>query len=63
VSATVRQDTYNEAPEAFDGIVEALLAPLDNERMAELNARVSAEGEDPQAVAHAYLVEEGLLSE
>jgi len=63
VSATVRQDTYNEAPEAFDGIVEALLSPLSNERMAELNARVSAEGEDPQAVAHAYLVEEGLLSE
>jgi len=63
VSVTVRQDTYNEAPEAFDGIVKALLSPLSNERMAELNARVSAEGEDPQAVAHAYLVEEGLLSE
>ncbi len=63
VSANIRQETYNEAPEAFDGIVEAILAPLDNERMAELNARVSAEGEDPQAVAKAYLVEEGLLSE
>lgn len=63
VSATVREETYNEAPEAFDGIVEALLAPLSNERMAELNARVSAEGEDPQAVARDYLVEEGLLSE
>jgi osmoprotectant transport system substrate-binding protein len=63
VSATVREETYNEAPEAFDGIVEALLAPLSNERMAELNARVSAEGEDPQAVARDFLVEEGLLSE
>jgi len=63
VSANVRQDTYNEAPEAFDGIVEALLAPLSNDRMAELNARVSAEGEDPQAVARDFLVEEGLLSE
>ncbi len=63
VSANIRQETYNEAPEAFDGIVEAILSPLDNERMAELNARVSAEGEDPQAVAQAYLVEEGLLSE
>ena len=63
VSATIREETYNEAPEAFDGIVEALLAPLDNERMAELNARVSAEGEDPQAVARDFLVEEGLLSE
>jgi osmoprotectant transport system substrate-binding protein len=63
VSATVREETYLLAPEAFDGIVEALLAPLSNERMAELNARVSAEGEDPQAVARDYLVEEGLLSE
>ena len=63
VSATIREETYNKAPEAFDGIVEALLAPLDNERMAELNARVSAEGEDPQAVARDFLVEEGLLSE
>ncbi len=63
VSANIRQETYNEAPEAFDGLVEAILSPLDNERMAELNARVSAEGEDPQAVAQAYLVEEGLLSE
>ena len=63
VSANIRQETYNEAPEAFDGIVEAILSPLDNERMAELNARVSAEGEDPQDVARAYLVEEGLLSE
>jgi osmoprotectant transport system substrate-binding protein len=63
VSANIRQETYNEAPEAFDGLVEAILSPLDNERMGELNARVSAEGEDPQAVAQAYLVEEGLLSE
>ena len=63
VSANIRQETYDQAPEAFDGIVEAILAPLSNERMAELNARVSAEGEDPQAVAKAYLVEEGLLSE
>jgi glycine betaine/choline ABC-type transport system substrate-binding protein len=29
--------------------------------MAELNARVSAEGEDPRAVARDFLVEEGLL--
>jgi osmoprotectant transport system substrate-binding protein len=63
VSANIRQETYDQAPEAFDGIVEAILAPLSNDRMAELNARVSAEGEDPQAVAKAYLVEEGLLSE
>jgi len=63
VSVNVREEVYNQAPEAFEGITEAILSPLDNERMAELNARVSAEGEDPQAVARDFLVQEGLISE
>lgn len=61
VSGTIRQDKYNEAPEAFDGIIEAVLAPLSNERMAELNGYVSAEGQDPGDVAREYLVAEGLI--
>ena len=60
-SGTIRQDKYNEAPEAFDGIIEAVLAPLDNIKMAELNGKVSAEGEDPAAVARDFLVAEGLI--
>jgi len=60
VSGTMGQDKYNEAPEAFDGIIDAILAPLSNERMAELNGFVSAEGQDPADVARAYLVAEGL---
>ena len=63
VSVNIRQETYDQNPAAFDLITEAILAPLDNEKMAELNARVSAEGEDPQAVARDFLIEEGLLSE
>ena len=62
VSGTIREDKYNEAPEAFDGIVEDVLAPLDEIRMAGLNAKVSAEGEEPVAVASEYLIEEGLIS-
>jgi len=62
VSATVRNETYQEAPEAFDGIVDAVLAPLDNVKMAELNALVSAEGEEPAAVAKDYLVEQGIIA-
>ena len=62
VSGTIREDKYNEAPEAFDGIIEDVLAPLDEIRMAGLNAKVSAEGEEPVAVASEYLVEEGLIS-
>ena len=63
VSATFNKETYDKAPEAFDGITNAILAPLDNAKMAELNAQVSAEGEEPAAVAKAYLVEQGIISE
>ena len=62
VSGTIREEKYNEAPEAFDGIISDILAPLDEVRMAGLNALVSAEGQDPADVARAYLVEEGLIS-
>ena len=62
VSGNIREDKYNEAPEAFDGIIEAILAPLDAPRMAGLNAKVSADGQEPKAVAKAYLVEEGFIS-
>jgi osmoprotectant transport system substrate-binding protein len=62
VSGTIRQDKYNEAPEAFDGIINAILAPLDNVKMAELNGKVSADGEDPADVAREYLVSEGFIN-
>ena len=61
VSGTIREDKYNEAPKAFDGIINAILAPLDNIKMAELNGKVSADGEDPADVAREYLVSEGLI--
>ena len=62
VSGTIREEKYNEAPEAFDGIIEAILAPLDAPRMAGLNAKVSADGQEPKVVAKEYLVEEGFIS-
>ncbi len=61
VSGTMREDMYSQAPDAFDGIFEAILAPLDNIKMAELNGLVSAEGQDPADVARNYLVAEGLI--
>lgn len=61
VSGTMVGDTYDQAPEVFDEIIESILAPLDNERMASINARVSADGEDPEAVAKDYLASEGLI--
>lgn len=62
VSATFRADTFSEAPESFQGIVDAILNPLTNERMAELNALVSAQGEEPSTVARDYLISEGIIS-
>ncbi len=62
VSGTIREEKYNEAPEAFAGIINDILASLNEERMAGLNALVSAEGQNPADVARAYLVEEGLIS-
>jgi osmoprotectant transport system substrate-binding protein len=61
VSGTMREDKYLEAPEAFDAIIAAILAPLTNERMAELNGFVSVDGEDPATVARDFLVAEGLI--
>ena len=62
VSATFRKAKFDEAPESFQGIIDAILAPLSNEKMAQLNAQVSADGEEPSAVAKAYLVEQGIIA-
>jgi osmoprotectant transport system substrate-binding protein len=62
VSATMREEKFNEAPDSFQGIIDAILAPLTNDLMAELNAKVSAEGEEPSAVARDYLISEGIIA-
>jgi len=61
VSGTITQDKYNESPGTFDAIINAILAPLTNTRMAELNGYVSADGMDAGVVAREYLVSEGLI--
>jgi osmoprotectant transport system substrate-binding protein len=62
VSMNVRDEKYQEAPEAFDTLAEALLAPLDNDRMQELNRRVDDEGLTPDDVARQFLIDEGLIN-
>ncbi|MFY9304594.1 MAG: glycine betaine ABC transporter substrate-binding protein [Rhodoluna sp.] len=61
VSGTMREDLYSQAPEAFDAIISAILDPLNNIKMAELNGLESVEGQDPAQVARDYLVAEGLI--
>lgn len=61
VSLTMRDELYQEAPEDFEAIAALILEPLDEELMAELNRRVSVDGEDPSDVALDYLVGQGLI--
>ena len=62
VSAAMRSETYDKAPDQFEAIVAALLQPLDDAKMAELNKQVSADGDEPSAVAKNYLVSEGIIA-
>ena len=61
ISINVRKEVYDEAPEAFDTIADAVLGSLDQETMTALNEQVSAEGEDPADVAKQHLVDTGLI--
>lgn len=61
VSLTMRDETYQQAPEAFEAVADTILGPLDNDTMAELNRQVSEDGQDPRVVATNFLTEQGLL--
>jgi len=61
VSLTMPDSVYQQAPEAFEAMADTIFAGLDNDTMAELNRKVSADGEDARAVAEAYLAEQGLI--
>ena len=62
VSATMRGETYDQAPDQFEAIVAAIFQPLNNDKMAELNKRVSADGEEASAVANDFLVSNGIIA-
>jgi osmoprotectant transport system substrate-binding protein len=61
VSYTYRNEVYSENAETYDQIADDILADLDNEKMAELNALVDVEGQQAKQVAEDYLEEIGLL--
>jgi len=61
VSMTMPDSVFQQAPEAFEALADTIFAGLDGDTMAELNRKVSADGEDPRAVAEEYLTEQGLL--
>jgi osmoprotectant transport system substrate-binding protein len=55
-------DVYEQYGDELEALFEPVALALDNETMAQLNARVSAEGERPEAVARDFLEENGFLS-
>ncbi len=61
VSYTFQNEVYQANAETYDQLVSAILEPLDETKMQELNAQVDVEGEDAKAVAEGYLQEIGLL--
>ncbi len=61
VSYTMRNDVYDAHADVYDSIVEKILSPLDNKKMAELNAQRDVQGDSPDKVAEDYLKGIGLL--
>jgi osmoprotectant transport system substrate-binding protein len=55
VSLNIRRDVYEQAPEAFDELVEDIITPLSQVRITQLNERVAFEGDPVELVAEDYL--------
>jgi osmoprotectant transport system substrate-binding protein len=61
-SLVMRKETAERAGPDLPRTLEQIQERLTDENMQELNARVDLDGQDPAAVAKAYLVENGLLA-
>lgn len=61
MSFTITDEAYQQAPEEFVQISEAILNDLDDDTMADLNKQVDVEGEEMDDVVKKYLVEQGLI--
>jgi osmoprotectant transport system substrate-binding protein len=55
-------DVYQQYGEELEALFEPVAEALDNDTMAALNAKVSAEGQRPESVAREWLEEQGFLS-
>ena len=60
VSYTMSDSVYQAHAAVYDDIVNKILAPLDNTKMAELNAKVDVDGTSAKKVAADYLKSIGL---
>jgi osmoprotectant transport system substrate-binding protein len=61
-SLVMRKETAERAGPDLPRVLEQIQARLTDENMQELNARVDLDGQEPAAVAKAYLSENGLIA-
>ncbi len=61
-SLVMRKEIADRAGPDLPRTLEQIQARLTDENMQELNARVDLDGQEPAAVAKAYLTENGLLA-
>ncbi|HYO40755.1 MAG TPA: glycine betaine ABC transporter substrate-binding protein [Nocardioidaceae bacterium] len=61
VSFTMLNEEYEKHAEVYDKLADQILEPLDNEKMAALNAQVDVEGTPADKVAEDYLKEQGII--
>ncbi|MGA9715874.1 MAG: glycine betaine ABC transporter substrate-binding protein [Aeromicrobium sp.] len=61
VSFTMSDELYQANATVYDELTDSILAGLDNDKMAELNALVDVEGTPAERVAEDYLKEVGVL--
>ncbi|GGL44368.1 hypothetical protein H9L10_12130 [Phycicoccus endophyticus] len=60
VSYVFQNEVYSKNSDVYDEVADAILEPLDNDKMAELNAQVDVEGDSADKVAEDYIDEIGL---
>ena len=61
VSFLMNNDVYEANADVYDELTEKILSGLDNDKMAELNAKVDVDGTPAERVAEDYLKEAGVL--
>ncbi len=61
VSFTFQDEVYQQHAQVYDDLAAEILAPLDEAKMAELNAKVDVDGDAADKVAEDYLTEIGVL--
>ncbi len=61
VSFTMKNDEYSKHADVYDKIADDILKPLDNDKMAELNAQVDVNGTPADKVAEDYLKDQGII--